>query len=171
MCQDTDEEDWNPNRSVRIMMRRVGDESNGYFWHLSDPLSIEDKVSLAEDLVFAFVNARGVDGNAALHLSVLHCKKDAIEWLLVEKPVEEGEGFKEAKGRGRVSLTMLNKDNLTPLCLSAAPRSPPTALPATLPAAVAVILASPQPASCRRWPGSRAPCVLTYYYYYMYGRL
>ena len=79
-------------------------------------LTVENfwQVSLVEDLVLAFVNARGDNGNSALHLSVMHSKKQAIQWLL--SPTEDI--FKEAKGRGRPALTFLNKNNLTPLTLS-----------------------------------------------------
>ena len=54
----------------------------------------------------AFVNARGDYGNTALHLAVEHCNCATIAWLL--------DFTKSGKGRGRASLTLLNKDRLTP---------------------------------------------------------
>ena len=54
----------------------------------------------------AFVNARGDYGNTALHLAVEHCNCATIAWLL--------DFNKSGKGRGRASLTLLNKDKLTP---------------------------------------------------------
>jgi hypothetical protein len=103
ICKETNEEDWNRDF---VDHQRVGDEKDAYF---RKGLSAEH---LASDLLLAFVNTRDAFGNSALHLSVEHHNLNAITWHVVR------DEKREMSGLGRVSLTLLNWQNLTPFTLS-----------------------------------------------------
>jgi len=109
ICMDTDEEDWNKQFPD---VRRVGSKEDGFFMPKETYEKFIGVKILHEDLLLAFVNARGAYGNSALHMAVTHCNVPAIRWLLDHKGGDQG------RGRGTPSLTLLNRKKLTPFTLS-----------------------------------------------------
>jgi hypothetical protein len=79
-----------------------GRSSAESFWNFNKHHSIKTW----KDRLWRFVNASDTFGNTAMHMAVIHCRKEVVDWLMTIK-------------EGRDSLNVLNFDGFTPLTLAA----------------------------------------------------